>query len=392
MASPALVIAGKDLRQRFRDRSAIVLAFVAPFLLSSIISLAFGKTTSIHATAAVADEGHGPVAAAFTTGLRSPDLKDLLTVRTVASEANARALITQKKVDVAFVVPAGFSNAVTSGGFVQLEVLTDVNHGVAAEIARSLADGFVAQVNADALSIRTALAAGAPHERATELAKLAKLAASLTIPASLVQQPVGAKELKTLNYYGPSMAIFFLFFLVWQGARGLVIERREGTLARLRAAPIRPGAIMAGKSLSLFVYGLAEMGVMWGATSLAFGASWGNPVGVAVLCIAIVTATVGLAGLVSTLARTEQQADGMSSMVVFGLALLGGNFIVISVAPSVIRTIALATPNGWAIRGFVDLATGGGIGTIATALSAVLAFAAVVWSAALLLSRRLVTR
>ncbi|MGZ4104730.1 MAG: ABC transporter permease [Actinomycetota bacterium] len=392
MASPALVIAGKDLRQRFRDRSAIVLAFVAPFLLSSIISLAFGKTTSIHATAAVADEDHGPVAAAFTTGLRSPDLKDLLTVRTVASEANARALITQKKVDVAFVVPAGFSNAVTSGGFVQLEVLTDVNHGVAAEIARSLADGFVAQVNADALSIRTALAAGAPHERATELAKLAKLAASLTIPASLVQQPVGAKELKTLNYYGPSMAIFFLFFLVWQGARGLVIERREGTLARLRAAPIRPGAIMAGKSLSLFVYGLAEMGVMWGATSLAFGASWGNPVGVAVLCIAIVTATVGLAGLVSTLARTEQQADGMSSMVVFGLALLGGNFIVISVAPSVIRTIALATPNGWAIRGFVDLATGGGIGTIATALSAVLAFAAVVWSAALLLSRRLVTR
>ena len=32
-----LTIAGKDLRQRFRDRSAIVLAFVAPLVLALII-------------------------------------------------------------------------------------------------------------------------------------------------------------------------------------------------------------------------------------------------------------------------------------------------------------------------------------------------------------------
>ena len=30
----ALVIAAKDLRQRFRDRSAIILGFVAPVLVS----------------------------------------------------------------------------------------------------------------------------------------------------------------------------------------------------------------------------------------------------------------------------------------------------------------------------------------------------------------------
>src|SRR5512143_4332588 len=112
MASPTLVIAGKDLRQRFRDRSAIVLAFIAPFLLASIISLAFGKTASLHATAAVADEDGGPVAAAFTTGLRSPDLQDLLTVKTASSGTDARVMITAKKVDVAFVVPRGFSAAV----------------------------------------------------------------------------------------------------------------------------------------------------------------------------------------------------------------------------------------------------------------------------------------
>ena len=36
----ALVVAAKDLRQRLRDRSALIMGVVAPLLLAAIISLA----------------------------------------------------------------------------------------------------------------------------------------------------------------------------------------------------------------------------------------------------------------------------------------------------------------------------------------------------------------
>ena len=60
------------------------------------------------------------------------------------------------------------------------------------------------------------------------------------------------------------------------------------------------------------------------------------------------------------LARTQRQAEGIASIIVFGLALFGGDFFFISSAPSTIKRLALLTPNGWAIRGFTDLATIGG--------------------------------
>jgi hypothetical protein len=77
-----LLVAGKDLRQRLRDRSALVIAFIAPFVLAAIIGLAFGGDAAFRATYAVADADRGPVAAGFTDGvLASPGLRDLITVR-----------------------------------------------------------------------------------------------------------------------------------------------------------------------------------------------------------------------------------------------------------------------------------------------------------------------
>src|SRR5207302_5714384 len=78
-----VVIAAKDLRQRLRDRSALLLSVVAPLLLAGIISLAIGGSfTRFRATFAVADEDNGPVAAAFVSGvLRAPALANVVRLR-----------------------------------------------------------------------------------------------------------------------------------------------------------------------------------------------------------------------------------------------------------------------------------------------------------------------
>ena len=84
MLRTTLLVAGKDLRQRLRDRSALVIAFIAPFVLAAIIGLAFGGDDAFRASYAVADADRGPVTAGFTDGvLASPGLRDLVTVREV---------------------------------------------------------------------------------------------------------------------------------------------------------------------------------------------------------------------------------------------------------------------------------------------------------------------
>ena len=393
MLRATLLIAAKDLRQRFRDRSGLVIAFVAPFLLAAIIGLAFGSGDGFNfsATYAVVDDDRGPLAARFVDGvLAGPGLAEVVTVRRVGT-AEARDLVDRGDADAAFLIPAGFSASVQRGGSATVTVLAAGASPVAGQVARSLAEGYAAQLAATGLSVRTALdAAGRPPTQA-EANRLGRLAAAGQPPVRLVDGGVGAREIKASNYFGPSMAIFFLFFTVSFGARSILIERRQGTLRRLLASAAPPGAVIAGKALAAFALGVTSVLVMWLATSLVFGADWGEPLAVVALAVSSVLAAIGITALVVTLARTDEQADGYSSLVVFTLALLGGNFIYLAQLPDLLQRLSLLTPNGWALRGFVDLvADGGGLETVAAPVAVTAAFGLATGAVALVRARRLV--
>ena len=62
----AIIIAAKDLRQRLRDRSAIIMGIVAPFALAAIFSLLLPSSQGFHTDYAVVDLDHGSVSALFT--------------------------------------------------------------------------------------------------------------------------------------------------------------------------------------------------------------------------------------------------------------------------------------------------------------------------------------
>ena len=98
-------------------------------------------------------------------------------------------------------------------------------------------------------------------------------------------------------------------------------------MRRLLATAAPPGGVLAGKALAAFTLGTASMLVMWLATTVVFGADWGDPLAVVALTVSSVLSAIGITALVITLARTDEQAEGYSSLVVFTLALLGGNFI-----------------------------------------------------------------
>lgn len=391
-----LNIGFKDLRLRLRDRTAIILAFIAPLVLATIISFAFGREdVPFRTTIAIADLDGSEISRSFTEGIRSiPAFEDAIEIKSASSAEEASSLVEKEEVGAAIVIPVRFGEAVRAGRAADVSVVRNIASPITGELAEAIAQGFASEINAGRLAIQTAVAAGAlARPDSPGLEALVEQAVAERIPVNLVDGPIAAREVKAASYFGPSMTIFFLLFTVQFGALGILAERREGTLARLLASPTKPWAIVTGKVLSSFVLGLLSIVTMIIATTFLLDAEWGDPLAVAALSVAIVFAAVGVTGLVIASSRTLEQAQGFGQIATVALALLGGNFIQITDAPEIIRKLSLITPNGWALRAFFDLsAEGGGIGSILPALGVIVTFGVVTGALALGVGRRMLAR
>lgn len=386
----ALLIAGKDLRERLRDRSAILIAVVVPLALAAIFSLTLHDVTSGSITFeyALADEDAGPVATAFREDVLGELERDGLVDLTVASTAaEARTLAERDAVGAAFVLPAGLSAAVTSGRPATLSVIGSADAPIAAQVAGSIADGFVAELNAVRLAVATAIASDGG---VTDRAALAAAAAATPRPIEIRDVSIERRELDTETFYAAGMAVFFLFFTVQFGITSLLDERRDGTLWRLVAAPIARSSILGGKLLTSFALGLASMVVLVVTTSLTLGAEWGDPAGVALVLLAGVLAATGVMALIATIAKTAEQAGYAQAVAALTLGLLGGAFFPVARVGGAIATLSLLTPHAWFLRGLGELAGGDGPWAVLPAVGAMLAFAAVTGGVALLRLGRMV--
>jgi ABC-2 type transport system permease protein len=99
---------------------------------------------------------------------------------------------------------------------------------------------------------------------------------------------------------------------------------------------------------------------------------------------------MGIMGAVSTLARTYDQASSMGMVVAIVLALLGGSFFPVFLAPGFIAELSLVTPHAWWFRGFGDIQADGATVVDALPAAAILAlFGAVFGSIALLRASRM---
>ena len=389
MLGPALTIAGKDFRQRLRDRSAILIAIVAPLVLASIFGLTLSGVSdeSITFDYAVADLDRGPVAKSFVDdvlgGVQQAGYAEL---RGVPSAEEARRLADEGDVAAAFVLPAGFSAAVANGRPARLQVIGDPDAPIGTLVARSIADSFASDVRSVEVAVATAAAGGA----ARPPAELADRAAAVPRPVAIEDVSATKKELDPTTFYAAGMAVFFLFFTVQFGVSSLLDERREGTLRRLLAAPISRTSILAGKLTTSFVLGIVSMAVLIATTSFLLGAEWGSPLGVAVLVVAGVLAATGAMALVATLAKTPEQAGYWQSIVALVLGLLGGAFFPVAQAGGLMEKASLLTPHAWFLRGLGDLAGGAGPASVLPAAGAILLFAMVTGTVALLRLGKLV--
>ncbi|MEX2503050.1 MAG: ABC transporter permease, partial [Trueperaceae bacterium] len=351
-----------------------------------------GHGPAFRAVVALVDVDGAEGAARFASDVLASDaLREVFTVHRFEDRDAARDALAAREVDAAFVLHDGLE---------RIEVLRDARAPLAGTVAASVADAFAAQIDAVARTVATTVAVRLLGPDAfdadgwnvatidaseidpagvsdVDLDALAQAVADAPLGTELHDASAGAHDLSPAAYFGPGMAMLFVFFTLAAAPRSLLAERRDGTLARLRAAPIPPMAIVAGTSAAAAILGLASLLAVWGATALLFGARWGDPLAVLVVLLAFLTAAAAIATLACAYARSDAQADGIVSVVAFVLAMIGGNFLLLSDMPPALRTVALATPNGQALQAFLTLtADGGTVRDVLGSVAMIVAFAA----------------
>lgn len=136
---------------------------------------------------------------------------------------------------------------------------------------------------------------------------------------------------------------------------GIAVDRDDGTLKRLRGAPMPPMAYFIGKIVLVLVSGLATMALMLAIGALAFGVDltlspgrWATFVWVVVLGMTSF-ALLGIAA--SSLAGSGRNAGAVVNLPFILLQFISGVFIPFSQLPEGVQLVGSFFPAKWFAQG-----------------------------------------
>lgn len=373
-----LTLVARDLRARLRDRSALVLALLAPATLITILSFLVTGPETTQVPVGVVVTSTSPVGTALTEGpLAALEEDGTLSITAYDDESALRSGIDDGAVDAGVVV---------SGDGGEVTLLRGPDSVVAAAILEAVSRSTALTVDGVARAVVAERVLGGSTAPGT----LAEAVVEEPASSGFVDATEGADGIDPKTQVAAGMATFFLFFSVQFGVLGLLQERRQGTLPRLLAAPIAPWQVLLSKLLVSLVIGLVSMTFLAVFSSWLLGAHWGSPAGVALMILAGVLAAVATVTLVAGLAKTPDQAAATQAVVALVLGILGGAFFSMARAGGVAAVASRLTPHYWFNEGLVRLTGGRDWTSTLGPVGALLLFTLVVGVPGLLLARRTV--
>lgn len=382
-----LIMTGVDLRRRLRDKSVLIFSLAVPLALMTVLNLLLGGASEGDfepVNLAVAADADDELAGVLVDALADTGIVAV----TVIDSDDPGAEIQAGSADLGMVVPEGFTAALTGGEEAPVRFVIGDGAGLSGQVLVTVAQGVVEQFRVASVAAVAAGAAGLDSERAGALAEQV-LAAQAQV--QLEQGEASSEQLSTGGMLIAGQAGLFLMFTVGFGVLGLITEREEGTLVRLRSMPVRMSTIVSAKALTAFVLGLLATSVLLTIGSLLFGVDFGSVPAVGALVLAAVLAATSLTFVVVRLARTAEQANVVQSIIALVLGMSGGAFFPIT-AQGVLGAIVDLNPIAAFTRGLGITSGGGGLGQIGMPMAIMVGFAVVCLVVSRLIPNRGVAR
>ena len=154
---------------------------------------------------------------------------------------------------------------------------------------------------------------------------------------------------EVLPFVLPGLMFFWVMFLGQGPFQEVIYEQESHILARILASPVTTSQFILGKMIRCFLLCGIVLLALALVTALLFGLRWGNPLKLAGVVAASAFSITGLLALIYSLARTREQANVMSSLILLILAMLGGNMFPFENLPAMMQAIGRVIPNRWAV-------------------------------------------
>ncbi|MPY91508.1 MAG: ABC transporter permease subunit [Acidimicrobiia bacterium] len=367
----------KDLRRNLRNGFFLVMGIITPLVLAFVFNLVFGGVTSgrLDVPVGYLDEDRSEASARLGDLLDGLDDEGLLEVTRLERGTDPAEALGDRDLTAVVEVPAGFGAAAGGAEPPVIGVVGEDDAPTSVGIVRAVVEGFARESDRERIGAAAAAALDvAPPPPATR-------------PAVALVDRDAEERLDAGAQIAAAMASLFLFIISLLGVNSLLDERRDGTLARLLAAPIPRSSVIVAKILVSVVLGVASVMVLVLAMALVLGADWGAPLGVVALVVALSVTAAALTLLVAGSARTPEAAASLQSSLAVVLAVLGGGLVPLPDG-GLVGLLSRLTPHRWFYEGLRSLAGDAPWTAALPAVAALAGFTLVLGAPGLVLARR----
>jgi ABC-2 type transport system permease protein len=320
-----------------RDRPSLALLFIAPIVITGLVTFILRESQAPQVTAAVVNLA-GPRGQAVGDALGAALRTGGATVTDVADEGAVRASIADTSVSVGIVLRAGAA----TGSALDITVITN---GLDPS-------GDAGQVSAVQRSVLAAVTS----------------ASGTAMPVIDHTTIYGTPTDDPVTTFAPAIVAFFAYFFVYiLTGVSFLRERTGGTLERLMATPVTRGEVVLGYTLGFGLFATIQVAVLmlWALGSLHIGAlgplpafsiglgiaANGSPILAFVVVVLLAVGAVSLGIFLSTFARTELQIIQFIPIVLAPQFLLSGVLFPVSSLPSILRPLVAIMPLNYAVDG-----------------------------------------
>lgn len=316
--SALLALTRANIRSYTRDRAALFWTLAFPLIFIFMFGFIFQGGNQSQLKLGWTDQDTSPAAKQLRDAFAAQAGTELID----ASKDDALAKMRQGDVDAVIVVPEGYGEGVTagaagSGGPTSIVVFTDPSRS---NLVASVYQAVGAVLGVVNLGGRPPLVVPQPETLQTE-------------------------NLNFISYFVPSMLGLSVMQVGIFAAIPLVADREKLILKRLAATPLKRWQLVGSNVLMRLLIALVQTFIIVGVGVAAFHVEITGSLLLALAFVALgAMAFLALGYVIASFAKTEESANGMTSVVQFPMMFLSGTFFPIASMPDFLQTIARLIP------------------------------------------------
>jgi ABC-type Na+ efflux pump permease subunit len=329
----------KDVRLFIKDRLAVGMFILFPFLFIVMFNLLLSNVSSVDNRLElhiVTLETDG-ISLHLIQGMATSDEAQLQPGQPkVVWDKDyhaARADVESGKIGGLLAFPADFTQKVQTGQATNLEIIVQAEDTNTRMALNGLAQGIASQMGSQTVEIRSVVnlltqQAAGQSEIQGAVAQIIQSQNSDSNPSSSITfQAQNIGEVKPFNassFVVPGYLVMFVFFAAAMGSISIIQERHNHTLERLIVSSVKKESMLGGYFLGGIFRGLIQIVIFWTLGILVFHVDIGaSPAAVIGLSLLVVLMSACFSLMLATLVKTDRAASALSVLCTLFLAALG---------------------------------------------------------------------